>query len=163
MIGTIIFIIFVSIFFFCIYRVTLKYTPKLIFNKDGEIAKILLKMSSIKKPYRPTPWLFNKHLQTLFSLKLRGKTSNKPQKEDVFFKDGGQVTIEYFVKDNLSLEAPICFLLHTFGGTSRESCTNFMADYFMKNNYRVVMSYNSYCIYNIFIYLIYYIIYEHIY
>ena len=139
MIGTIIFIIFVSIFFFCIYRLTLKYTPKLIFNKDGEIAKILLKMSSIKKPYRPTPWLFNKHLQTLFSLKLRGKTSNKPQKEDVFFKDGGQVTIEYFVKDNLSLEAPICFLLHTFGGTSRESCTNFMADYFMKNNYRVVI------------------------
>ena len=139
MLGTIILIIFVSIFFFCIYRLALKYTPKLIFNEDGEIAKIITKMATVKKPYKPTPWLFNKHLQTIYSLKLRGKKSYKPKKEDVFFKDGGQVTIEYFVKDNLSLEAPICYILHTFGGSSRESCTNFMANYFMKNDYRVVI------------------------
>ena len=111
----------------------------MIFNKNGEIVKILSKMTSVKKPYRPTPWLFNKHLQTIYSLKLRGKTSYKPKKEVIFFKDGGQVTIEYFVKDNLYLEAPLCFILHTFGGSSRESCTNFMANYFMKNDYRVVI------------------------
>ena len=139
MVGTIILLIFVSIIFFCIYRHTLKYTPKLIYNKDGEIAKILNKMTSVNRPYRPTPWLFNRHLQTIYGLRLRGKTSYKPKREDVFFKDGGQVTIEYFAKDNLSLEAPLCFILHTFGGTSRESCTNFMAAKFMKNDYRVVI------------------------
>ena len=139
MIGTIILIIFVSLVFFCIYRLTLKYNPRLIYNKEGEMAKIISEMSSLKKPYRPTPWLFNAHLQTIYGLRLRGRSSYKPQREDVFFKDGGQVTIEYFVKDNLSLEAPLCFIIHTLGGGSRESCTNFMATYFMKNDYRVVI------------------------
>ena len=134
MLGTIILIIFVSFVFFAIYRITLKYNPKVICNKDGEISKILSKMNSLKKPYKPTPWLFNKHLQTMYGLRLRGKSSYKPQREDVFFKDGGQVTIEYFAKDNLSLEAPICYIIHTLGGGSRESCTNYMATYFMKND-----------------------------
>ena len=139
MIGTIIFIIFASLIFFCIYRLTVKYTPKLIYNKEGEISKILSKMYSVKKKYKPTPWLFNKHLQTIYGLRMRGRSSYKPQREDVFFKDKGQVTIEYFAKDNLSSEAPLCFLIHTLGGGSRESCTNFMATYFMKNDYRVII------------------------
>ncbi len=96
-------------------------------------------MKSAKKPYHPTPWLFNKHLQTIYGLRLRGRSSYKPQREDVFFKDGGQATIEYFVKENLPDEAPIAYIVHTLGGGSRESCTNFMATYFMKNNYRVVI------------------------
>ena len=139
MFGTIILILFISLIFFCIYRLTLKYKPKLIYNKEGVISKILSEMYSVKKPYKPTPWLFNKHLQTIYGLRLRGRSSYKPQREDVFFKDGGQVTIEYFVKDNLSPEAPLCFIIHTLGGGSRESCTNFMATYFMKNDYRVVI------------------------
>ena len=96
-------------------------------------------MKSAKKHYHPTPWLFNKHLQTIYGLRLRGRSSYKPQREDVFFKDGGQATIEYFVKENLPDEAPIAYIVHTLGGGSRESCTNFMATYFMKNNYRVVI------------------------
>ena len=139
MFGTIILIILTSLLLFCIYRLILKYHPKLILNKDGQMAKILSNMNSLKKPYKPTPWLFNKHLQTIYGLRLRGRSSYKPQREDVFFKDGGQVTIEYFVKDNLSPEAPICYIIHTLGGGSRESCTNFMATYFMKNDYRVVI------------------------
>ena len=138
MLGTIFFLIFVSLIFFCIYRITLKYTPKLIFNPNGEMAKIVSKMASAKKPYKPTPWLFNKHLQTIYGLRLRGRSSFKPQREDVHFQDGGQVTIEYFVKEKLPEEAPILYLIHTLGGGSRESCTNFMATYFMKNSYRVV-------------------------
>ena len=139
MFGTLIFIIFVYLISYCIYRITLKYTPRIICNKEGEISKILTKMYSVRKLYKPTPWLINNHLQTLYGLRLRGRSSYKPQREDVFFKDGGQVTIEYFVKNNLSLEAPICFIIHTLGGGSRESCTNFMATYFMKNDYRVVI------------------------
>ena len=115
----------------------LKYNPKLIYNRNGEISKIIMNMDN--KPYKPTPWLFNNHLQTIYGLRLRGKSSYKPKKEDVFFKDGGQVTIEYFVKENLSIEAPIVYIVHTLGGGSRESCTNFMAMHFMKNSYRVVI------------------------
>ena len=145
MFGTIILIIFVSFIFFCIYRITLKYKPKIIYNKDGETSKIISKMDSLKKPYKPTPWLFNKHLQTIYGLRLRGRSSYKPKREDVFFEDGGQVTIEYFMKENLPLETPICYIIHTLGGSSRESCTNFMATYFMKNDYRVIICSNRGC------------------
>jgi predicted alpha/beta-fold hydrolase len=39
----------------------------------------------------------------------------------------------------LSEESPIAFLIHTMGGSSRESCTNFMATFLMKKKYRVII------------------------
>ena len=50
MLGTILLLIFITFIVFCIYRLTVKYTPRLLYNKDGEIAKILTKMYSVKKP-----------------------------------------------------------------------------------------------------------------
>ena len=140
MFGTILFIILISLIIFIIYRLTIKYKPRLIYNESGEMAKIISKMSSLKKYYKPNPWLFNNHLQTIFGLKFRGRSSYKPKREDVFFKDGGQATIEYFVDEkNLTEESPIIYLEHTMGGGSRESCTNFMAILLMKQKYRVVV------------------------
>ena len=139
MLGTILLILLITFIIFFIYRLQLKYKPKLYFNKEGKISKIIMKMKSAQKLYNPTPWLFNTHLQTIYGLRLRGRSSYKPHREDVFFKDGGQSTIEYFVKDNLPEDAPITYIIHTLGGGSRESCTNFMATYFMKNSYRVVI------------------------
>ena len=43
------------------------------------------------------------------------------------------------MKENLPDDAPILYIVHTLGGGSRESCTNFMAMLFMKNSYRVVI------------------------
>ena len=140
MFGTTIFIILISLIIFIIYRLIIKYKPRLIYNESGEMTKIISKMSSLKKYYKPNPWLFNNHLQTIFGLKFRGRSSYKPIREDVFFKDGGQATIEYFVDEkNLTEESPIIYLEHTMGGGSRESCTNFMAILLMKKKYRVVV------------------------
>ena len=139
MLGTILFIIVIPCILFFIYRITIKYTPKLIFNEKGEISKILSKMKTLKKKYKPNPFLFNRHLQTIWGLRLRGKSSYKPEKEDIIFKDGGQVTIEYFSKEKIPEESSLIYIVHTLGGGSRESCTNFMATYFMKNSYRVVI------------------------
>ena len=136
---TIFFLILISLLLFLIYRLLIKYKPKLFYNEKGEICKILSKMKSLNKPYKPNPWLFNKHLQTIWGLRLRGRLPYKPQKEDILFKDGGQVTIEYFIKENLPEDTPIVYIVHTLGGGSRESCTNFMANFFMKNMYRVVI------------------------
>ena len=72
---------------------------------------------------------------TLYGLRLRGRSSYKPIREDVIFKDGGQVTIDHFVDEKLlSDDSPIIFILHTMEGSSRESCTNFMATFLMKKN-----------------------------
>ena len=140
MLATICLIILISFVLFIVYRITIKYKPKIIYNESGEMAKIISKMSTLKKYYKPNPWLFNGHLQTIFGLRLRGKSSYKPIREDVFFKDGGQATIEYFVDEkNLTEDSPIIYLEHTMGGGSRESCTNFMATFLMKRKYRVVV------------------------
>ena len=140
MFSTFLLIILISFIFFCIYRLTTEYNPKLIYNINGSITKILSKMSSLKKPYKPLPWFFNCHIQTLYGLRLRGRSKYQPKREDVIFKDGGQVTIEYFVDDKiLTEESPIAFVIHTMGGGSRESCTNYMATFLMKKKYRVII------------------------
>ena len=141
MFGSILLIVLFTFILFCIYRITIKYKPRLIFNEEGEMSKILSKMTSLKKPYKPIPWFFSPHLQTLYGLRLRGRSSYKPLREDVIFNDGGQVTIEYFVDEKiLSDDSPIAFLIHTMGGGSRESCTNYMATFLMKKGYRVIIS-----------------------
>ena len=140
MFFTLLVILIISFIFFCIYRLIIKYSPKLIFNENGAMAKILSKMSFLKKPYKPIPWFFNRHIQTLYGLRLRGRSKYQPKREDVIFKDGGQVTIEYFVDEKLlTEESPIAFLIHIMGGSSRESCTNFMATFLMKKKYRVII------------------------
>ena len=140
MLSTLLLIIFISFIFFSLYRITLKINPKLIMNEDGSMPKILSKMTTLKKPYRPLPWFFNRHLQTLFGLRLRGRSSFKPIREDISFNDGGQVTIEHFVDEkNLENSSPIVFIIHTMGGSSRESCTNFMATFLMKKKFRVII------------------------
>ena len=140
MFSTLVLIILFSFILYCLYRIFLKYKPRLIFNEEGSMAKILTNMSSLKKPYKPLPWFFNRHIQTLYGLRLRGRSSYKPIREDVVFTDGGQVTIEYFVDEKiLSDDSPIAFLIHTMGGGSRESCTNYMATFLMKKKYRVII------------------------
>lgn len=140
MISTIIIVLLFSLILFIIYRLTIKYTPKIIFNQEGSMTQILNKMSSLKKPYKPLPWFFNCHIMTLYGLRFRGRSSHKPIRENVIFKDGGQVTIDHFVDEKLlSDDSPIIFMLHTMGGSSRESCTNFMATFLMKKKYRVII------------------------
>ena len=104
---TVLIILLISLIFFCIYRLLIKYSPKLIFNENGEMTKILSKMSFLKKPYKPIPWFFNRHIQTLYGLRLRGRSKYQPKREYVIFKDGGQVTIEYFVDENYYQKNPL--------------------------------------------------------
>ena len=90
MFSTIIIVLLFSLILFIIYRLTIKYTPKIIFNQDGSMTQILNKMPSLKKPYKPLPWFFNCHIMTLYGLRLRGRSSYKPIREDVIFKDGAK-------------------------------------------------------------------------
>ena len=91
------------------------------------------------KYYKPTPWLINGHIHTIWGMKFKGKANYKPLREELNFADGGQVTIEYFMKDNLPQETPILFIIHTMGGGSREPCTSWAAYNFMKKDYRVII------------------------
>ena len=131
-------IIFSVLLIYIIYRITLKIKPEIFMNKNSSIAKIVSKMKTLKY-YKPTPWLINGHIHTIWGMKFKGKTNYKPKREDIDFEDGGQVTIEYFENEKLSEKSPILFIIHTMGGGSREPCTSWAAFDFMNKGYRVII------------------------
>ena len=138
MMSSLISIIFSLVLIYIIYRITHKITPEIFMNKESSISKIVNQMKSLKY-YKPTPWLINGHIHTIWGMKFKGRTNFKPKKEDINFEDGGQVTIEYFVLEKTQDSAPILFIIHTMGGGSREPCTNWSAYNFMNQGYRVVI------------------------
>ena len=136
--GLIIPIILAALLIYIVYRLTLKIKPEIFMNKDSPISKIVSQMKSLKF-YKPTPWLINGHIHTIWGMKFKGRTNYKPQREDINFEDGGQVTIEHFVQEKTPDDAQLLFIIHTMGGGSREPCTNWAAYNFMKKGYRVII------------------------
>jgi predicted alpha/beta-fold hydrolase len=131
-------IIFSLILIYILYRLFFWTKPKIFMNKESKISSIVNKMKTLKY-YKPTPWLINGLFQTLWGMHFKGIIKYQPIREDINFEDGGQVTIEHFVLDNLKETAPILFIIHTIGGGSREPCTNWAANNFMKKGYRVII------------------------
>ena len=131
-------IICTIILIYFIYRITLKIKPEIFINKESSIAKIVSQMKSLKC-YKPTPWLINGHIHTIWGMKFKGRTNYKPLREDIDLPDGGQVTIEHFFLEKTPDNAPILFIIHTMGGGSREPCTNWAAYNFMNKGYRVII------------------------
>lgn len=131
-------IIFSLLLIYIIYRLTRKIKPEIFMSKDSSISKIVSQMKSLKL-YKPTPWLINGHIHTIWGMRFKGRTNFKPQKEEINFLDGGQVIIEHFVLEKTPDDAPLLFIIHTMGGGSREPCTNWMAYNFMKKGYRVII------------------------
>ena len=136
--GLIIPILFSILLIYIIYRITRKIKPEIFMSKDSPISKIVSQMKSLKL-YKPTPWLINGHIQTIWGMKFKGRTNYKPKREDIDFEDGGQVTIEHFVLEKTPEDAPLLFIIHTMGGGSREPCTNWAAYNFMNKGYRVII------------------------
>ena len=131
-------IIFALLLIYILYRLFLVTKPKIFMNKESKISSIVNKMKTLKY-YKPTPWLVNGILHTYWGMFYKGHKILKTFREDIDFEDGGQVTIEHFVLETTKDTAPILFMLHTAGGSSRESCTNFAAINFMNKGYRVII------------------------
>ena len=131
-------IIFSLMLIYILYRLFLRTKPKIFMNKESKISSIVNKMKTLKY-YKPTPWLINGIIHTLWGMHYKGRKNIKAIKEDIDFEDGGQVTIEHFVLDTIKDTAPILFIIHTMGGGSREPCTSWAAYKFMKKGYRVII------------------------
>jgi len=131
-------IIFSLILIYILYRLFFWTKTKIFMNKESKISSIVNKMKTLKY-YKPTPWLINGLFQTYWGMFYKGHKNFKPLREDIDFPDGGQVTIEHFVLETTKETAPILFMIHTAGGSSRESCTNYAANNFMKKGYRVII------------------------
>ena len=136
--GIFIQIIFSILLIYILYRLFLRTKPKIFMNNESKISSFVSQMKTLKS-YKPTPWLINGLFHTLWGMHYKGRTNIKPIKEDIDFEDGGQVTIEQFVSETTKETAPILFIIHTMGGGSREPCTNWCANNFMKKGYRIII------------------------
>ena len=47
------------------------------YNKNSKIASLVSSIQRLNRPYYPTPWLFNCHAQTLYSMQLRKRKNFK--------------------------------------------------------------------------------------
>ena len=133
-----IYILFSLLLIYILHRLTLKIKPEIFMFKESQISHIISKMKTLNF-YKPTPWLINGHIHTIWGMKFKGKKNYSPKKEEINFKDGGQVIIEHFVLEKTPEDAPILFIIHTMGGGSREPCTNWAAFNFMNKGYRVII------------------------
>ena len=99
-------------------------------NENSQIKTLIDSIECLKKPYHPTPWLFNCHIQTLYSMQLRKRSNFENERENVTFPDGGIAIIDWFhpttietARDENSFyekKDDIIIIFHTLGGSSRE-------------------------------------------
>ena len=135
----ILFIIFLFLIIYFLYRSLRFYKGKLYFNKNGNLSNILKNWKNIN--YKPTPWLINKHLHTVWGMRFRKRSNFECKREQFFFEDGGNTYLDWFYDENkIQDDSPILIIVHTLGGGTREPCTNNLAYSAMKKGWKGVVA-----------------------
>lgn len=107
---------------YCVHGAVTK--PKL-YVKEGPLRDAVLPhCPSLLKPYRPTPWALNTHLQTMVGLMRRVSISGHYRRQIFLASDGATLGLDWFDKcDDLSWAAvtvPIVLVVHGVNGGSHE-------------------------------------------
>lgn len=101
------------------YRRTAARMPELVFRPSCFNQRIVERVRRLREPYRPTPWLYNTHLQLAWLL-LR-ETLAAPlryERTDVLtMRDGGTTSLDWLGLD-APPQAPTLVLLHTVTGSA---------------------------------------------
>jgi predicted alpha/beta-fold hydrolase len=91
--------------------------PVLSYTKNAFNEKVIAATPSLNKPYFPTPWLFNTHVQLIVLGIIKG--FSKPLEYDrsdvLTMEDGGNVSVDWVGLD-LPEETPTMIVLHTISG-----------------------------------------------
>ncbi len=99
------------------YFIVVARKPFLEFQNTARNRKIVEAVPALNRPYFPTPWLFNTHLQliTLGLIKDHGKALQYEQSEVLTMDDGGTVSVEWLGLD-LPDNTPTMLVMHTISG-----------------------------------------------
>lgn len=142
-------ILFLVILFvgFYVYRKSIKYNPKIYFNPNGKIAHLIAQTKFLEKPYKPTWWLFNRHIHTIRGMRYRksSKMAKTVRRELITYEDGGTSALDWFETSEMKNDTPILFIIHTCAGGTREPCTNNIAEAAVKHGWRAVVFNNRCC------------------
>lgn len=125
---------------FYVYRFFVCYKPIIHVNEQGDAAPVLARMKSLNRPYKPTPWLIESNIHTIWGMKFRPTSHFKCRREEFKFADGGTTILDWFEPPNAKEDTPIVVIIHTLAGGTREPCTNNMAMTIMKRGWRAVVA-----------------------
>lgn len=142
-------LLFILVLFigFFIYRKNVKYNPKVYVNPNGNIAHLIAQTKSLSKPYRPTWWLFNRHLMTMRGMRFRkcSKMTKTVRRQLITYEDNGTSALDWFETEDMKNDTPILFIIHTCAGGTREPCSNNIAEAAVKRGWRAVVFNNRCC------------------
>jgi predicted alpha/beta-fold hydrolase len=102
------------------YRLTAVRTPRLDYNPSPFNAALLPRLASLRRPYVPTPWLYNAHLQLLWLL-LREAVAPplRYDRTDVLrMRDGGTTALDWWGLGEPA-DAPTLVLLPSITGDAQ--------------------------------------------
>jgi len=112
--------------------------PRVHCHDNPRSRAILEALPRLRRPYRPTPWLFNTHLQLVF-LNSRKKTDSLPYDriQPLVMADGGQTEL-HWLGFHLPSQTPTIVVLHTITG-SPASMQELVRDLHECTGWRVVL------------------------
>ncbi|KAL9647801.1 hypothetical protein ABK040_001338 [Willaertia magna] len=98
-------LLLLPLFFYIIYKLLSLYSKenvKLYYHKEEkDIQYIINHIPNFNKPFEPTPYLLNKHLQTIFNVALRPDIQWFTYKPEVFtFQCGGKIVLDWVEEIN---------------------------------------------------------------
>jgi predicted alpha/beta-fold hydrolase len=102
------------------YRLTAVRTPRLDYNPSAFNAALLPRLEALRRPYSPTPWLYNAHLQLLWLL-LREAVAPplRYDRTDVLrMRDGGTTALDWWGLGEPA-DAPTLVLLPSITGDAQ--------------------------------------------
>ena len=103
------------VFYYCIRAAK---APQLVFNNNRINQKIVSSLSRLHRPFKPTPWAFNSHLQLIvLVVKEFFSTPLRYDRVEVIGMEDGGTTGLCWVGDGLAEDSPIIVVLHTINGT----------------------------------------------
>ncbi len=115
------------------------FKPQLIYSATANNQILINHLTQLNRPYRPTAWLANRHLQLVF-IELRkkiGKTLQYDKIETLTMADGGHTALAWY-SYHLPADTPTIVILHTLTG-SPKSMQDMVLDLYQHTGWRVVV------------------------
>jgi predicted alpha/beta-fold hydrolase len=112
--------------------------PRVHSHDNPHSRRIVAALPQLSRPYRPTPWLFNAHLQLVFLTRRQQPTGLAYDHIDrLTMADGGHTAL-YWLGHGLPADTPTIVVLHTITG-SPHSMQELVQDLHRASGWRVVL------------------------
>ncbi|MGH8444222.1 MAG: YheT family hydrolase [Solimonas sp.] len=121
------------------YRRHAVRAPLLRHHRSDFNQRIVERLKQLHEPYRPTPWLYNPHLQLLW-LVLKDALAPRlayERSDPLRMADGGTTSLEWLGLDR-DPRAPTLVVLHTISGDA-QSMRDLVAELHRRSGWRVVV------------------------